>query len=322
MKNKIFRTNNNMPENSRTCRFVSIANRHCLLLLLLCPVVALAQTPDLRVCDDKGYKLTSTADAVGISPVTYEWYENGQSLGEDYASNEISFDAAEKGAGTYVYVRKATNAECNTEVSSNTFTVVVLAAPVPTINVSTAAVCQNGTAVEFSIAPAANTTYTWEGTAGTPGGDDRSTYTVGTGTPGNIQVRAKASVFYAALDALGAKTCESDLSTTASATVNPLPVVIPTGTFAQCGGGAFPLSVTVTAGGSDVTTVSTITWYSDAGGTTPVETGASYTTPSQTTSISYYVGAVVTTTSCASASLTKVDATVNLYEGEISGEEI
>ena len=284
-------------------------------LLLTAAFPALAQTPNLRVCDSKGYKIKTKTAASDVT--SYQWFENGTTLGTGYTTEEITFTAADRGAGVYQYVRVAYNSSCT--VSSNTFTVEVLEAPVPTISASTTAVCQNGTDVEFSITPAANTTYTWSGTAGTTAGNDNSTYTVGTSTAGDINVQAKATVFYAASGGLEAKTCESELSGVKSAVVNPLPTITPTSTFARCGSGTLPLSVTVAAGG-DVTSTSTITWYSDAGATNQVNTGASYT-PTLTETTPYYVKAVVNATSCASPSPTTVTATVSLYEGEIDGEE-
>jgi hypothetical protein len=81
---------------------------------------------DLAVCTDKGYTLTSTADAAGAAPVTYTWYENGTPVeGSNAATLNIAAGAREP--GVYAYVRMAGNAVC--EVASNTYTVVVNALP-------------------------------------------------------------------------------------------------------------------------------------------------------------------------------------------------
>jgi hypothetical protein len=177
----------------------------------------------------------------------------------------------------------------------------------------------------FTVAPAANTTYSWTSESGTengtPTGDDNSTYTVSGSVFGTKQVRAAASVTYN-VGAKGPKTCASTFSDVASAIVNPLPVVTPADVFTYCGSGTFPLSVTVATGESDVTSAATIKWYSNNDtGSTQLETGANYTTETLTASATYYVGAVVNATSCPSASLTPVTATVNLYEGVIDGAE-
>jgi uncharacterized protein (TIGR02145 family) len=80
-----------------------------------------AQAPaDLEVCALSGYALTSTADAVGEEPITYEWFENGVPLPESNSAT-YSIAAGEKVAGDYAYWRVAANAACT--VSSNTYTV-------------------------------------------------------------------------------------------------------------------------------------------------------------------------------------------------------
>ena len=65
-------------------------------------------------------------------------------------------------------------------------------------------------------------------------------------------------------------------------------------------------------------TDATITWYADEAGNTPVNTGAIYT-PVLTASATYYAGAAVTATGCATSGLIPVYAPVNLYEGSIAG---
>jgi hypothetical protein len=87
-----------------------------------------------------------------------------------------------------------------------------------------------------------------------------------------------------------------------------------------CGGVVKALAVTVAAGTATVTETATIKWYSDNGGNNEVATGATYS-PTLTASATYYVGAELTANAitCPSATLTQVDATINLYEGEIEG---
>jgi hypothetical protein len=289
------------------------------LLSSLCGVMpALAQSPDLLVCSDKGYTLTSTTAASGTSAVTYQWFENGTAINN---SNSASYSVAAntKAAGVYSYVRKVSNTAC-TDVSSNTFTVQVLKPAAPTVSVLAAAVCE-GANVVFGIVPAANTTYTWSGVSGgATSGSGNSTYTLTSPATGTKTAQAKASTAYT-VGSLN-KTCESALSTAASAVVNPLPVVTPSGTFARCGSGTLTLGVNVTLGGTVTTTGLAISWYSNSAGTgTALTTGASYTTPSLTASQTYYAKAVVSATSCASATTTPVAATINLYEGAISGQE-
>ena len=139
---------------------------YCLLLLLLATAPAFAQTPDLLVCAGKGYTLMSAPDkdAAGTSPLTFTWYEKAGSGAYNSiaatAASSYYVDAKNTG-GTYSYVRKAANAECQGGVPSNTYT---------------------WTAVS--------------GTAGAPSGDGNSTYTLTASAIGTYQVQASASVTY------------------------------------------------------------------------------------------------------------------------------
>ena len=86
-----------------------------LLFLLAAAFPALAQGPPtvhLLVCDDKGFQLTSEENASGSGEIAYEWFENGSTLGSSYNTAAISFSAADRGEGTYSYVRQATNSSC------------------------------------------------------------------------------------------------------------------------------------------------------------------------------------------------------------------
>jgi hypothetical protein len=296
-----------------------------LAMAALCGVsTALAQTPDLLVCSDKGYTLTSTADAT--AGATYKWLEKVNDVAFAEVSGETGVSLhrnAKDNAGTYAYVRVAFSEDCTEGVSSNTFTVVVLKPTVPVINVVTAAVCQNAGDLTFTLPTADNTTYTWSGATGNTTGDDKSTYTVSGAAYGTKEVLATASVLYT----VGGqeKTCTSALSEAASAIVNPLPVVANISDYEECGSGEKELEVEVTAGDATVTGTASITWYADNDtGSTKLKTGVGYATysPELIASATYYVGAEYTDNAitCPSAApLTPVTATINLYEGTIGG---
>jgi hypothetical protein len=281
--------------------------------------VLLAQTPNLLVCNNKGYRLTSDVDASGVG-VTYEWLENGISLGDGYTSASITI-AAGKPANTYTYVRKASSTaeDCN-PVLSNSYTVVVFAQPTKPI-VTAPAVCL-GSDVVFTVSGAgADTTYSWSGmTGGTPSGPGGSILTFSGLTAGTtLPVYATASITYT-----DTKACTSLASATATATVKPLPVVAPADTYTWCGTGTMvPLVVTVMAGTATVTGA-TINWYEDEDHEAPVNDATDYTyNPGFLTETkSYYVTATATHENCESTTNTTVTATVNLNEGSIGGEEI
>lgn len=281
----------------------------------------LAQTPSLLVCSDKGYTLTDVTTASGTS-VSYKWYEKVNDEDFTEVSKETSASlhlAAKTDAGTYAYVRMAFGEECTDGVPSNTYTVVVLKPTVPTINISAAAVCQNVDDLTFTVTPSDNTTYTWSGTDGTPTGDDKSTYTVGSSSTGTKDVKAKATVFYT----VGGlqKTCESAFSNIAQATVNPLPTVTTIGNTAFCGTGEHQLEVKAEVNTS--TDGIMVAWYDNSAGTsTAVSSSTTYTTGALTTSATtYYIRATVTATGCVNATLHQVSAALSLNEGAIGGAE-
>jgi hypothetical protein len=210
------------------------------------------------------------------------------------------------------------------EVPSNTFTVQVLKSETPLVTVSEAVVCA-GTNVIFAVtSPDANATYAWTSEGGTEdgaaSGAGNGTYTLTSPAAGTKQAHVAASFTYN-IGGHATKTCVPTQSLVADAKVNPLPVVTPADVFTHCGSGTFPLSVTVMAGSTDVTSAATIKWYSDNGGSTQVAEGVNYS-PTLTASDTYYVGAEYTDNGklCAST-LTPVAATINLYEGTIEGKE-
>jgi hypothetical protein len=84
------------------------------------------------------------------------------------------------------------------------------------------------------------------------------------------------------------------------ATANTTPSITSTTPNSRCDAGTVTLSATVSSG--------TLAWYSAASGGTPLGTGSSYTTPSISTSTTYYVEAI--NGSCSSARVAVV-ATVN-----------
>jgi hypothetical protein len=299
-----------------------------LLMMSLCGAgTVLAQDPHLLVCEGRGYTLTNATGAT--DGATYKWYENDKGGGFTEVgdqTNPMLTIAPGKTTGKYQYVRMASIVGC-TDVPSNTYTVEVVATPtVPSIDQSTLVKCDVGDVV-FSIAEAANTTYTWASTGigtGVVSGTGNTSYTVTAAGFGKIEVSATVSVTHNS-GTLTPKVCVSSTPATADADVNPIPTLTNvTSTTAVCGTGDRDLIVTVTANGSDVTTGpnTTITWYSDENGNTSVngEGGANYFLEDVTVTTPYWVGAVVN--SCpASNNFLKVDATVSLNEGAIGGQE-
>ena len=118
--------------------------------------------------------------------------------------------------------------------------------------------------------------------------------------------------------------CRDTLTGAATVTVNGLPAVTaPIAPFERCGVGAIDLRVAITVNGVEVPENDvTVRWYdNDQGAGDPVHTGATWSPTLSALTTSYYVGATVNASGCASASLTRVIANVILDEGRIGGME-
>jgi hypothetical protein len=94
----------------------------------------------------------------------------------------------------------------------------------------------------------------------------------------------------------------SAASSTVSVTVNDLPVLTSSTDGSVCGNGAVTLSATASSG--------TVNWYTVSSGGSAVATGNSFTTPSLSSTTTYYAG-VTSAAGCMSATRTAVLATVN-----------
>jgi hypothetical protein len=117
-------TKKSLEKTTRHC-FASLAMTVALLFTATAPVFA-----QLQVCANQGFALVSAEPASGIEPITYEWYENGIPINNSNTAS-ISIAAGKATAGTYQYVRKAANSACT--LSTDSYTVEVLAAPVISI---------------------------------------------------------------------------------------------------------------------------------------------------------------------------------------------
>jgi hypothetical protein len=88
------------------------------------------------------------------------------------------------------------------------------------------------------------------------------------------------------------------------ATVNPTPTITGTTPASRCGTGTLALGATASAG--------TINWYSALTGGASLGTGTSFTTPSISTTTTYYVDA--TNAGCTSSPRIAVIATVTQHQ--------
>ena len=121
---------------------------------------------------------------------------------------------------------------------------------------------------------------------------------MGTGTSFTTPSIAATTMYY--VDATNSG-CTTASRTAVTATVNAIPTISGTTPASRCGTGTVALGSTASAG--------TINWYAASSGGSSLGTGTSYTTPSISSTTTYYADA--TNSGCTTASRTAVTATVN-----------
>jgi hypothetical protein len=121
---------------------------------------------------------------------------------------------------------------------------------------------------------------------------------LGTGTSYTTPLLIFSNTYYVDATYSG---CTTDSRTAVAATVYTRPSISGTTPASRCGTGTVTLGATASAG--------TINWYAAPTGGLSLGTGTSYTTPSISTSTTYYVDA--TANGCTTSSRTAVTATVN-----------
>jgi hypothetical protein len=121
---------------------------------------------------------------------------------------------------------------------------------------------------------------------------------LGTGTSYTTPSIAATTTYYVEATNAG---CTSSPRVAVIATVNTTPTITGTSPASRCGTGTLSLSASASSG--------TINWYSALTGGTLLGTGASFTTPSISSTTTYYVSS--TNGGCTSSPRTAVVATVN-----------
>ena len=190
---------------------------------------------------------------------------------------------------------KGPNQDVQTPTADANFTNMSLqwipvAAPLPTASftASTNTVCACQPVQLTSTSTGSPTGYQWTMTGGSPTSSTSQNPTVSYTTAGTYQVSLIAT------NASGSSTPSNQ-----TIVVNASPTVTGTSPSSRCGAGTLTLGATPSAG--------TIVWYTSATGGTAVGTGSSFTTPSISTTTTYYVEAV--SNNC-SSTRTPVVATV------------
>ncbi|RFZ90306.1 gliding motility-associated C-terminal domain-containing protein [Mucilaginibacter conchicola] len=247
---------------------------------------------NVTVCPGSSATLSVAAPQAGI---TYRWYSSPSQTtvlftGPTYVTDAIL-------ATTNFYVAAFNSNGCS---SSNLAMVQVNTRPAPAppviandVPVSTCA----GTSAALTVTNA-QAGYTYKFYTVSTGGT-----AVFTGTTYNTPVLNANTTYY--VEALNEDGCASPTRTQVTVTVNQgpnVPVASATGTEI-CPNNSTTITATSDAG-------TTLKWYADATGGTPLFTGANFTTPVLTTTTTYYVEAVSNATSCVSATRAAVTVTI------------
>ena len=161
--------------------------------------------------------------------------------------------------------------------------------------------CINGsfTTISVTATGAGTLTYQWYSntTASTTGGTSLGSANGAQTSIYTPQATSAGTLYYYCIVT---GTCGSATSLVSGAfLVHPLPTITTTSPGSQCGNGTVTLGATASG---------TINWYAAATGGTSLGTGSTFTTPSLTSSTTYYVD--VTSSGCVSAARTPVLATI------------
>jgi len=235
----------------------------------------------------------------GVSP-TYQWYYNTTSSNTGGTSisstNNSAYTPLTTAVNARYYYCTATSSGCSiTSAPSGLITINSL----PTVSSSSGAtICGSGTGA-ISATPSAGATIDWysASTGGTPLSSGSNNFT--------SPAISSSTTYYAEARNLTTG-CTSSARTAVSITVNSRPTVTSVTGASRCSVGTVQLS----ANGSGS---STIDWYSAATGGTALLTGNTYyTTPSLSSTATYYAESRNGTGGCTSAARTPVTAAINI----------
>ncbi len=242
------------------------------------------------ICENGSY--TYTTSATGTSPITYQWYKDGNVINTATSVSYNISSAATTDAGTYFC--RATNV-CGVD-QTNQAVLTINELPAISVQPSSATVCENQSyTLSVTASGAAPLTYQWY-----KGGSAINNATNNTYTISSVSTADEASYY-----CVVSNTCNSTTSSTATITVNEMPVIASqTSSVEECAGSAAVFSITATG-----TAPLSYQWY-NANGSISSATNNSYTISSTSSSDAgnYYC---VSTNSCGSATSSVIPLTVN-----------
>jgi hypothetical protein len=225
-----------------------------------------------------------TLGAEASAAATFNWYNaatGGSSLGTG-----SSFNTPNLSVSTTYYV-SATASSCTT-VTRTPVVATVKTTPTVTTTIP-ASNCGTGSVTLQAVASAGDINWYAASSGGSSLGSGVSFATPSINTTTTYYVDATFNG------------CTTASRSAVVATITPSPTLTSTTGASRCGTGTVVLNAATAAG--------TITWYNTSSGGTSLGSGTSFTTPSISTTTTYY--ADVTNAGCSAASRTAVNATVN-----------
>ncbi|MEJ8758243.1 T9SS type A sorting domain-containing protein [Pontibacter sp. H259] len=284
---------------ANTTYYVSMAGGICesartAVTATINPVPSAPTTTSNSRCGSGAIQLSAAGTPDGGS---YRWYISNTETTPISGANGAVYTPSLTTTTTTYYVSTVSTAGCE---STSRAAVTATINPIPAAPTTTSASrCGPGTVTLTASGAQNGESYRWytvaSGGTAIAGASDAS-YT----TP-SITV---TTPYYASV--VSAAGCEST-RTLVTATINPTPAAPTTTAASRCGPGTVNLSASGTPSGGSYR------WYTTATNGTPISgvTGATYTTPSLTTTTTYYVS-TVSAAGCESSTRTAVTATVNL----------
>ena len=198
---------------------------------------------------------------------------------------------------TYYFRVRATNATGSGEWSASSAGVTTTSPCTPPANVTiSGGATQCGGTVTLTATGGAGGTIYWQTAA------DGTSTANGSGTSKEVSA---TGTWYARSYNSADGGCWGNISNSQTVTINTVPVAPTTTNGSRCGTGTVNLSASQPSGSN------TNRWYAASEGGAVLATNTTYTTPSISSTTTYYVSAYHSTTGCESAARTAVTATVN-----------
>jgi uncharacterized membrane protein len=239
------------------------------------PTATISPSGTTSICSGDSITFTTTTG----TGLTYQWLRNGSVIAGATNSTFKTTTAAS-------YRVVVTNATGCRDTSATTVASVATK-PTATATAASATTFCNGGSVVINANTGTGLTYQWLRNNTPIASATNASYTAD--TTGSYRVLVSNT-----------SGC-SDTSTAVSVTENAIPTITSSTPASRCGTGTVNLTAAASAG--------TINWYAAATGGTSLATGTSFTTPSISSTTTYYVDA--TANGCTTATRTAVAATVN-----------